>query len=89
MKIAEIIDTEIYRNYSFYPCNYVAYDLLHQSDQFSAKYDRDDKMQFDSYLRQQIDKIDGLANKDESFLRTKMLEMYSNPLQNHLNCLQL
>ena len=82
--IADIIDKEIYKNYRFFPCNYVAYDLLHQSNQFGANYDRNEKMQFDNYLQKQIDKIDGLSNKDESFLRTKLLEMYSNPLQNNL-----
>jgi len=82
--IAEIIDREIYKNYCFFPCNYVAYDFLHQSDQFGANYDLNDEMQFDNYLQKQIDKIDGLSNKDESFLRTKLLEMYSNPLQNNL-----
>jgi 1-acyl-sn-glycerol-3-phosphate acyltransferase len=83
--IADIIDNEIYKNYRFYPCNYVAYDLLHQSILFRTNYDQRDKMQFESYLQKQIDKIDDLPNKDETFLRTKILEMYSNPLQNYLN----
>ncbi len=83
--IADIIDKEIYRNYRFYPCNYVAYDLLHQSDNFSHYYTPDEKIQFENYLQQQLDKIDDLAHKDEPFLRSKILEMYTNQLQNHLN----
>ena len=83
--IAEIIDKEIYRNYRFYPCNYVAYDLLHQSIRFRTNYDQRDKMHFENYLQKQIDKINDLPNKDESFIRSKLLEMYSNPLQNHIN----
>ena len=39
---------------------------------------------FEDYLQKQIDKIE-LPNKDETYLRSKMLEMYSNPLKNHLN----
>ena len=35
----------------------------------------------------QIDKIQ-LENKDEKFLRQKLLEMYANPLINHLKTLQ-
>ena len=85
--IAGVIDKEIYRNYRFYPCNYVAYDLLHANNRFSTNYSQNDKSQFERYLQKQIDKIDDLVNKDESFLRTKMLEMYSNQLQNHLNSL--
>jgi 1-acyl-sn-glycerol-3-phosphate acyltransferase len=83
--IAEIIDKEIYKNYRFYPCNYIAYDLLHQSDRFHAYYDRKEMLQFENYLQKQMDKIDDLAGKDENFIRTKLLEMYSNPLQNNLN----
>ena len=44
--------------------------------------DRRDKMRFEAYLQQQLNKID-IPDKDETFLRTKMLEMYSNPLKNH------
>ena len=82
--IAGIIDREIFKNYSFYPCNYVAYDLLYQSSQFNNRYDAQEKMQFESYLQKQIEKIDSLEHKDEPFLRTKILEMYSNQLKNHL-----
>lgn len=82
--IAETIDKEIYKHYRFYPCNYVAYDLLHHSVYFRTNYDLRDKMLFDTYLQKQIDKID-LPDKDEIFLKTKILEMYSNPLQNHMD----
>jgi len=82
--IADIIDQEIYKNYRFYPCNYVAHDLLNQSIFFRTNYDLRDKIQFENYIQKQIDKID-LPDKDENFLRIKMLEMYSNPLQNFLN----
>ena len=87
--IADIIDHEIYRNYRFYPCNYVAYDLLHRSILFRSNYDQREKMQFENYLQKQIDKIDDLPNKDENYLRTKMLEMYSNPLKNHMKTTNL
>ncbi|MDR2147166.1 MAG: 1-acyl-sn-glycerol-3-phosphate acyltransferase [Tannerella sp.] len=82
-EIANIIDREIYKHYRFYPCNYVAYDLLHHSVYFRTNYDLRDKVMFENYLQNQINKID-LPNKDEAFLRTKILEMYSNPLKNHI-----
>ena len=83
---ANIIDREIYKNYRFYPCNYVAYDLLAGTRRFQDHYSLKDKKQFESYLQGQVDKVD-LENKDEAFLRTKILEMYSNPLKNHLSSL--
>ena len=81
--IASVIDREIYANYRFYPCNYVAYDMLYNTLRCSSHYDLQEKELFESYLQKQLDKID-IPNKDESFLRCKLLEMYSNPLKNHL-----
>lgn len=84
--IASIIDREIYKNYRFYPCNYVAYDWLNGTRRFHAHYGPKDKKQFEEYIQGQLDKI-VLPNKDESFLRKKLLEMYSNPLKNYLTTL--
>ena len=81
--IANIIDKEIYKHYRFYPCNYVAYDMLTGTKRFSSNYCLRDKKHFEEYLQGQLDKI-VLPNKDEAFLRTKILEMYTNPLKNHL-----
>ncbi|MDR1456336.1 MAG: 1-acyl-sn-glycerol-3-phosphate acyltransferase [Tannerella sp.] len=81
--IASVIDREIYAHYRFYPCNYVAYDMLYGALRFRANYDRRDKKRFETYLRKQLDKI-LIPGKDEAFLRARMLEMYSNPLKNHL-----
>ncbi|MDR1980549.1 MAG: 1-acyl-sn-glycerol-3-phosphate acyltransferase [Tannerellaceae bacterium] len=82
--IATIIDKEIYKNYRFYPCNYIAYDLLTNSNRFSSHYGLKDKKQVEAYLQEQLDKI-VLPGKDEVFLRTKLLEMYANPLKNQLS----
>ncbi|MDR3267526.1 MAG: 1-acyl-sn-glycerol-3-phosphate acyltransferase [Tannerella sp.] len=81
--IASVIDREIYAHYRFYPCNYAAYDMLYQTLRFRTNYDQRDKKLFEAYLQQQLDKI-RIPDKDETFLRVKLLEMYSNPLKNHL-----
>jgi len=81
--IASIIDREIYKNYRFYPCNYIAYNLLHNTNRFCTEYTDNELNEFEVYLQQQINKID-IPDKDEPYLRTKMLEMYTNPLKNHL-----
>jgi hypothetical protein len=82
-RIANIIDREIYKHYRFYPCNYVAYDLQTNTNRFSGNYGPKDKKQFESYLQGQLDKI-VIPNKDEAYLRGKILDMYTNPLKNHL-----
>lgn len=81
--VASIIDKEIYRHYRFYPNNYVAYDLLSGTRRFSDHYGLKDKRTFEEYLQKQLDKI-VIPNKDENFLRKKILEMYANPLKNFL-----
>lgn len=82
--VAGIIDREIYRHYRFYPCNYVAYDMLSGTRHFSGNYGLKDKKEFETYLQNQLDKI-VIPDKDEDFLRRKILEMYTNPLRNYLS----
>lgn len=83
-KVAVIIDKCIHANYQIYPGNYVALDLLEGRDVCcSENYTAEEKERFVNYLNGQIDKID-LANKDTDFLKTKILEMYANPLKNYI-----
>lgn len=82
-KITRLMDVRIHRNYHLYPGNYIATDMLDGIDTFSHCYSLREKEQFASYLERQLGKIN-LENKDEPFLRKKMLEMYSNPLRNKL-----
>lgn len=81
--IAAHIDQEIHRNYRIYPNNYVAYDLLEGNNAASSHYTPQDKAAFEQYLSDQLAKID-IPNKDEAYLRERMLTMYANPLKNHL-----
>ncbi|WP_106832277.1 1-acyl-sn-glycerol-3-phosphate acyltransferase [Parabacteroides pacaensis] len=82
--VASIIDKEIFLHYRFYPGNYVAYDWLTDTNRFADAYSAKDQVLFREYIQQQLDKIE-LPNKDETFLRTKLLEMYANPLKNYLS----
>lgn len=81
--VARIIDNTIHKNYRFWPVNYYFYEQLTGDTQFADKYTAADKEQLEAYMAAQIAKID-LAEKDEAFLRTKILEMYANPLINYL-----
>jgi len=82
-KIAKLMDNRIHRNYHLYPGNYIATDMLDGLDTFAHCYSVKEKEQFAVYLEKQMGKID-LEGKDETFLRKRMLEMYSNPLKNKL-----
>ena len=81
--IAEHIDKEIFRNYRLYPSNYIALDMLEGNEAHAGRYTADDKAVFEKYLQGQIAKID-IPNKDEAFLRERMLTMYANPARNSL-----
>ncbi len=83
--IAKHIDKGIHSNYMLYPCNYIAMDELTGSDS-SDKYTAEDKTFFEKYLAGQIAKID-LPNKDEAFLRERILTMYANPAINKAKAL--
>lgn len=80
---AELIDKRIHSNYTIFANNKIAYDILQDGNYFSAEYSLIDKLDFEKYLSLQIAKID-LENKDFDFLKTKLLEMYANPLRNKL-----
>lgn len=83
-KVAAVIDKCIHANYQIYPGNYVALDLLEGRDVCcSENYTAEEKERFVNYLNEQIGKID-LVNKDTDFLKTKILEMYANPLKNYI-----
>lgn len=81
--IAEEIDRCIHARYVLYPCNYIAYDLLEGTGRFKAHYTPEEKQGFEHYLAGQMARIT-LPQKDEAFLREKMLQMYANPLKNQL-----
>lgn len=81
--IAEHIDKEIFRNYRLYPSNYIALDMLEGNEAHAGRYTAEDKAVFEKYLQGQIARID-IPNKDEAFLRERMLTMYANPARNSL-----
>jgi hypothetical protein len=82
--IAAEIDRRIYSNYQLFPGNYVAIDLLQGGDAHASYYTAEERATFEQYINGQLQKIQ-LPNKDEDYLRTKILEMYANPALNQLS----
>lgn len=81
--ITRYIDQQIHRNYRIYANNYIALDMLNENNLFAEHYDSSDKKIFIDYLEKQLAKID-IPNKDEDYLRERILTMYANPLKNYL-----
>lgn len=82
--VADIIDREIFRNYSFFSFNYIAYDKMTNGSAFRNNYSDSDIETFENYLKGQVEKVN-LENKDPEFLRMKIIEMYGNTLKNWLS----
>lgn len=82
-QIAAFIDRNIHKNYRLYPCNYIALDMLRGTRQHKGEYTQADKDFFEGYLACQLGKID-IKDKDENYLRERILTMYANPAINYL-----
>ena len=79
--LARRMDRELHRGYRLYPCNYIAADLLAGKRDYAANYSAADEQRFEQYLKGQLAKIT-IPDKDEPFLRERILTMYANPLIN-------
>ena len=82
-KVAAYIDQQIHRNYRLYSGNYVALDMLEGTEAYTHQYTAEDKAKFEKYIQGQLAKID-LPNKDEAYLKERLLTMYANPVRNNL-----
>ncbi len=80
----KIIDKGIHSNYMIYPGNYVAYDLLNNSNRFADRYTAEEKETFINYLNGQLAKLPETSAENRAFLQERILTMYSNPLKNKL-----
>ena len=80
--LAHRMDRELHRGYKLFPCNYIAADLLDGSRERASYYTAADEQRFEHYLQGQLAKIT-IPNKDEAFLRERILTMYANPLINY------
>jgi hypothetical protein len=80
----ERMDREIHRGYELFPCNYIALDELNGNSENAGHYTDADKQRFETYLAGQLAKIK-IDNKDEAFLRERILTMYANPVRNKVN----
>lgn len=87
--VRQAIDRSIHLNYKFYPCNYIAYDMLHSSNKFADTYTDEEYKEFETYLCNQLKKVDleNISAEDNAYMHKMILLMYSNPLHNYLDAL--
>ncbi len=80
-EVARRIDQQIHSGYQLFPGNYVALDMLNGTPAHADKYSEEEKKTFMAYLQSRIDLVK-IENKDEDFLRERILTMYANPVVN-------
>ena len=77
LAFAQAIDDAILTNYKLWPTNFIAYDILHKTNQYSHLYTENEKSLFERRLEMRID-------HDNPVLLEGFLSMYSNPVVNKL-----
>ncbi|MDE5883425.1 MAG: acyltransferase [Muribaculaceae bacterium] len=84
-----LIDQAIHRSYEIFDINYVAFDLLHETDRFARKYTEEKKEETIAYFNRQLDKVDldNVTPEEREYMWQMMLTMYANPLRNKLRSL--
>jgi len=75
--LAQFIDDSILSTYRLWPTNYIAYDIVNQTNTYSHLYSENEKSLFERRLEMRIDHNNPLAL--QSFLA-----MYANPVANKL-----
>lgn len=77
LALAQVIDDSILSNYKLWPTNYIAYDILNNSNTYSHLYTEDEKSLFERRLEMRIDAENPIALQG-------LLAMYANPVVNKL-----
>ncbi|WP_339887410.1 1-acyl-sn-glycerol-3-phosphate acyltransferase [uncultured Flavobacterium sp.] len=75
--LTQKIDDSILSSYKLWPTNYIAYDMLHSTNQFEKKYTIEEKQLFQRRLELRID-------DNSTVLKEGFLAMYANPVVNKL-----
>ena len=76
--IRNAVDERVIEGYMLWPNNYIAYDILKQTDKYAAKYTQEQKAQFLGYMEHQLGTVEPEINRDE--LREVFLGIYANPV---------
>ncbi len=78
--LGQLIDEQIVLNYKLWATNFIAYDLINNTDKFKGKYTAVEKKEFAHYMRKQISPLIGKTKE----LNRLFLQQYSNPVNNQL-----
>lgn len=78
-QVCQLIDKQIYQNYKLYANNYIANDILHDSQQYTEFYTPEEKEKFLQYLHKRAIVPDVSEEKMMHYL----LRIYGTPVDTH------
>ncbi len=78
--LADLIDDNILTSYQLWPNNFIAYDLLFGSENFTDKYQYEEMMFFKDYMNEKLKSVPVYGPDTVKVF----LEMYANPVKNQL-----
>lgn len=78
--VAKLVDSQIYKNYKLWPSNYLAYDLLNNSAEYSSNYNDETRVK----LEQRYEHTTKISQNDNADIRKIFLLLYANPTINKL-----
>jgi len=76
--IRHAVDIRVIENYRLWKTNYMAYDLLYETERFTDKYTPEDLEAFKAYVEKKMKKVENSLDKVE--LRKIFLGIYCNPI---------
>lgn len=76
--LSALIDTRIYADYRLNPINYVACDLLTNTQDYEKFYSPEEKQKFISYMTKKLQNIEG----EKEMLESIFLKQYAQPVLN-------
>lgn len=79
--VAKMIDRQMYKDYHLWPTNYLAYDLLEQSNRYTKHYTEETKVQLEERLQMALQLVDADAKE----IQHLFYQMYANPVYNKLS----
>ncbi len=77
--IVEFINRRIYANYKLWPNNYIAADLLSNTNNYKGNYSKDEKFEFENRMKIELKTLPF----DLAESRNMYLSMYANPIINY------
>ena len=78
--LADFIDYKIHKNFKLWPDNYIAFDILNNTDQYRNKYTDEEKELFLKHMDKKLGNVEG----DMERLKGFFVDIYANPVKNQI-----